>query len=359
LVLSPIRWSPLKHSIAGLARLGIRPSFAQPLSKVVVEQRAWIKSTALVGLAAVLVAGYPGVIPGLASSSLSTALTSPSVATVDEIAWIDPSATRVGLSARGGERAVEVIEDAAPAEPTTPEASIPTQPHEAFTYSVRTGDTVNRLAAQYGLRSSTIIGANYLDRPDRILPGDKLFIPADDSYQPPQRATVPSSTAGSWTPPRAASSKEEAFIFRMVEGARESQRVTGVPASVTIAQAILETYWGSSFLAREANNYFGIKAHTRPGPAGVVWIDAWEVLNGENVVVPEPFRKYNSAAESLVDHGKFFLENGRYRTALQATNDPREFARRINAAGYATDPAYAPKLITYMDRYNLYQYDLS
>src|SRR5436309_11377623 len=159
-------------------------------------------------------------------------------------------------------------------------------------------------------------------------------------------------------PDRPARTPEEAFIFPLVEPAQESQLVTGVPTSVTIAQAILETYWGSSFLAREANNYFGIKAQTKPGSDGVVWIDAWEVEAGQNVVRPEPFRKYSNVVESLVDHGRFFLENSRYRHALEAKNDAREFARRINAAGYATDPAYASKLISYMDRYDLYQYDL-
>ena len=159
-------------------------------------------------------------------------------------------------------------------------------------------------------------------------------------------------------PDRPARTPEEAFIFPLVEPAQESQLVTGVPTSVTIAQAILETYWGSSFLAREANNYFGIKAQTKPGSDGVVWIDAWEVEGGQNIVRPEPFRKYLNVVESLVDHGRFFLENSRYRHALEAKDDAREFARRINVAGYATDPAYASKLISYMDRYDLYQYDL-
>jgi len=57
-----------------------------------------------------------------------------------------------------------------------------------------------------------------------------------------------------------------------------------MPASVTIAQAILETYWGSSRLAREANNYCGIKDQTRLGYAGSVSFDVWEVIGGRNVV---------------------------------------------------------------------------
>jgi flagellum-specific peptidoglycan hydrolase FlgJ len=126
---------------------------------------------------------------------------------------------------------------------------------------------------------------------------------------------------------------------------------------VTIAQAILESYWGTSRLAREANNYFGIKAKERPGTAGVMWIDAWEVLNGRNVIRREPFRAYASIADSFEDHARFFLQNGRYARAVAAMDEPRRFAQEIHRAGYATDPGYSTKLIGLMDQYNLYRYD--
>src|SRR5262249_48816151 len=123
------------------------------------------------------------------------------------------------------------------------------------------------------------------------------------------------------------------------------------------AQAILESYWGSSRLAREANNFFGIKAQTRTGTAGVVWFSVWEVIGGRNVLQNEAFRAYNAVAESFIDHGRFFLENGRYAGAMGVKDDPKQFAREVNRAGYATDPSYAAKLIGLMDRYNLYRYD--
>jgi flagellum-specific peptidoglycan hydrolase FlgJ len=148
------------------------------------------------------------------------------------------------------------------------------------------------------------------------------------------------------------------FIQTAAQAARESQRATGVPASVTIAQAILESDWGLSQLSQQGQNYFGIKAQSLPGSAGVVWFNTWEVLNGRNVVQHEPFRAYASASDSFVDHGLFFIQNARYAAALAVRNDPREFARRINQAGYATDPNYAAKLIGLMDRFNLYAYDL-
>jgi flagellar protein FlgJ len=71
----------------------------------------------------------------------------------------------------------------------------------------------------------------------------------------------------------------------------------------------------------------------------------------------QAFRAYKTIAESFVDHGLFLVENGRYAAAMAVKNDPRQFARAVNRAGYATDPAYASKLIGLMDRYDLYRYD--
>ena len=85
--------------------------------------------------------------------------------------------------------------------------------------------------------------------------------------------------------------------------------------------------------------------------------DVWEVIGGRNVMQSQAFRAYNTVAESFVDHGLFFVENGRYGAAMAARDDPRQFAREVNRAGYATDPAYASKLIGLMDRYDLYRYD--
>lgn len=71
----------------------------------------------------------------------------------------------------------------------------------------------------------------------------------------------------------------------------------------------------------------------------------------------QAFRAYNTVSDSFVDHGRFFVENGRYAAAVAAEGDPRQFAREINRAGYATDPSYASKLIGLMDRYDLYRFD--
>ncbi len=132
---------------------------------------------------------------------------------------------------------------------------------------------------------------------------------------------------------------------------------TGAPASVTLAQAALESDWGDSKLSKDAKNFFGIKAIDKAGTAGVVYMDTWEVVNGRDIVISQAFRAYHSAAESFTDHGLFFQENRRYGAALRVKDDAQAFARAIANAGYATDPAYANKLIKLMDKFNLYRFD--
>lgn len=149
----------------------------------------------------------------------------------------------------------------------------------------------------------------------------------------------------------------QGFVGRCVEPARETQRMYGVPASVTIAQAILESGWGGSELATRANNYFGIKCAAVASPHQIGCIDkaTWEHLNGNDVTMTASFRRYASMRDSFLDHG-LFLTKPRYAAAFKAAT-PDEFARRIWQAGYATDPQYPAKLVRLMDQYELRQYD--
>jgi hypothetical protein len=148
------------------------------------------------------------------------------------------------------------------------------------------------------------------------------------------------------------------FIAAVGEAARRSSRSTSVPASVTVAQAILESDWGRSRLARQANNLFGIKAQGAvKGPAGVVTLPTWEHTGGGDVMVQAPFKAYFTLEQSIDDHGAFFTRNRRYAGAMSVANDAHAFARAIQDAGYATDPNYASKLIGLMDRYDLYRFD--
>lgn len=258
-------------------------------------------------------------------------------------------------------------------------------PYSGLIHEVQPGDTVASIANTYEAKINDIIRENRLQPPYIIVVGQKVVVPngyrplpqkvtlapappaqADTSAAAPPANTVRAPDDGSQQAavqapihslPQLGNTPQEQFIGSIAQAAVDSYNATGIPASVTIAQAILESYWGSSRLAREANNYFGIKAQTKPGPAGVTWMDVWEVIGGRNVVQTEPFRVYSSIAQSFTDHAQFFLENGRYAAALAARKDARQFAIEINRAGYATDPSYSSKLIGLMDRYNLYRYD--
>ncbi|MCL5958157.1 MAG: glucosaminidase domain-containing protein [Chloroflexi bacterium] len=185
-----------------------------------------------------------------------------------------------------------------------------------------------------------------------VAPQDARPVLAARSGEREKDTPTPSPT------PRKQLTFEEQFIAAAAPAAQASERETGVPASVTIAQAMLESDWGKSGLSKTANNYFGIKATGKGGTAGVVWMNTWEVINGQNVTVNAPFRAYKSMADSFVDHGKFFVENARYALALKSAGDSIAFAREIHRAGYATDPAYSDKLIGLMKKFNLLQFDL-
>lgn len=146
-------------------------------------------------------------------------------------------------------------------------------------------------------------------------------------------------------------------------GAQAGSQEFGVPASVTLAQAVLESGWGQFHLG-PANNYFGIKAFARGGrvdvgpiASGFVIRQTHEVVGGRDVVVSARFRSYRSLGDSMRDHGNFLRANSRYAPAFAFSRDPNGFARAIAKAGYATDPAYADKLIGIMRSNDLYRFD--
>jgi flagellum-specific peptidoglycan hydrolase FlgJ len=148
------------------------------------------------------------------------------------------------------------------------------------------------------------------------------------------------------------------FLSIAAQAARQAAATTGVPASVTVAQAILESDWGRSSLAQDANNYFGIKAMGTLGNDGVVWLPTSEYDDsGQLYQTTSAFRAYKSLADSVTDHDLLLEQAARYAPAMRVANDPRQFAQQLSLDGYSTDPAYADKLIALMDRYNLHQLD--
>jgi flagellar protein FlgJ len=194
----------------------------------------------------------------------------------------------------------------------------------------------------------------------------------DGRTRSPGRAWISRADIGPITPPvplpaivaparqiqKYAFASANEFINVVGVAAQRSRKPKGVPVSVTIAQAILESDWGRSRLSRQGNNLFGIKAPGAvSGPAGVVSLATWEHLDDSDVLVQAPFKAYYTIDQSIEDHDGFFTRNRRYASALALGGDPVAFAHAIQDAGYATDPDYASKLIGLMDRYDLYQFD--
>jgi len=142
------------------------------------------------------------------------------------------------------------------------------------------------------------------------------------------------------------------FVARMGRAARSAARAAGVPARLILGQAALESGWGEREIrygdGRPSHNVFGIKAG--PGWNGkVVHVATTEYENGVPRRTVQPFRAYGSYEESFADYARLIGGSPRYR-AVAGARDEVEAARRIQEAGYATDPRYAEKLIGVMDR---------
>ncbi|GIH97815.1 sporangiospore maturation cell wall hydrolase GsmA [Planobispora siamensis] len=171
---------------------------------------------------------------------------------------------------------------------------------------------------------------------------------------------VPAPAAAPAPAPAPAPATPAQFLAQVGPSARLSQKETRVPASVTLAQAILESGWGRSDLAVSDRNYFGIKCSSAghgPYATGCRRHPTTECDSGGCHRTTALFRTYRSPADSFKDHGNFLASSSRYRTAFSHTADPDRFAREIAKAGYATDPAYPAKLIELMRSYDLYRYN--
>jgi hypothetical protein len=196
-------------------------------------------------------------------------------------------------------------------------------------------------------------------RPDFTVLDQGWVAVADTGPAFAPQARVQSPTADPTLAQRSlsATSQQQAFLDATAPAARDASFQTGVPASVTVAQAILESDWGRSQLSQSANNYFGIKATSSMGNDGLVWMPTSEYdASGQSYDTISPFRAYKSLMDSMTDHDRLLL-TGRYAPAMRVANDPKQFAQQLYAAGYSTDPAYADKLIALMDRYDLYRLD--
>ena len=141
------------------------------------------------------------------------------------------------------------------------------------------------------------------------------------------------------------------YVEKYVALAIDEMYRSGVPASITLAQGLLESRYGLSELATKGNNHFGIKCHNN-WQGGKVYHD--DDAKGEC------FRKYDSPEESFRDHSDFLRYRDRYKFLFDLeVNDYKGWAHGLKKAGYATDPAYPAKLIKLIEDYKLYKYDVA
>jgi flagellum-specific peptidoglycan hydrolase FlgJ len=140
-----------------------------------------------------------------------------------------------------------------------------------------------------------------------------------------------------------------AYIDNFKEIAKNNMNQYGIPSSIILAQGILESGAGTGPLSALANNHFGIKCHKDwTGPS----------VSYDDDAAQECFRKYAEAKESYADHATFLVNRTWYADLFKLEkNDYKSWSKGLKAAGYATDPKYAEKLIGIIERYQLNRFD--
>lgn len=141
------------------------------------------------------------------------------------------------------------------------------------------------------------------------------------------------------------------YIENYAPIAKAEMKAHGIPASITLAQGLLESVAGTSKLARRTNNHFGIKCFKRSCKRG-------HCHNFEDDHHKDFFRNYADPADSFRAHSDFLTKGSRYKKLFELSpKDYKGWAKELKRAGYATDPKYADKLISLIERYGLSGYD--
>lgn len=151
------------------------------------------------------------------------------------------------------------------------------------------------------------------------------------------------------TPPKTYSEIKQDYIEQYSEIAIQEMKLYKIPASITLAQGVLESRSGTSVLTRKSNNHFGIKCHK-----------SWKgkKTSHDDDEKGECFRVYKHPRSSYRDHSLFLFERTRYKDLFKLKiTDYKGWARGLRKAGYATDKAYPKKLIKIIEDYELYKYD--
>ena len=143
--------------------------------------------------------------------------------------------------------------------------------------------------------------------------------------------------------------KIKLYIKKFAPAAVKNMRFYKIPASITLAQGVLESGHGESTLAKKANNHFGIKCHK-----------GWKgrSIRHDDDEENECFRSYKNPLKSYRDHSLFLVDRDRYSGLFELKRkDYKGWAKGLKTAGYATDPKYAEKLISLIERFNLTRFD--
>ncbi|HEY8889330.1 MAG TPA: glycoside hydrolase family 73 protein [Clostridium sp.] len=149
---------------------------------------------------------------------------------------------------------------------------------------------------------------------------------------------------------------QQQFFNNVSGGAIKTYKKDGIFASITLAQAMLESGTGSSGLTSKANNLFGVKAYDWTGKT--VQMMTKEHVQGIDIYVLAPFRAYDNWNDSIEDHADFLIQNSTYtQNGVFTSKTYAEQAQALQNAGYATDPNYAISLVILIKQYNLDKYD--
>ena len=162
-----------------------------------------------------------------------------------------------------------------------------------------------------------------------------------------EQSKVYNSVGKVQTPPKNLS-QTESYIYQFANIAKQEMQLFGIPASITLAQGILESGNGQGPLTSRSNNHFGIKCNGWQGA---------KVYHDDDAA-QECFRKYTHAEYSYRDHSLFLFNRSRYAFLFDyKSTDYKAWAKGLKRAGYATDPRYPDKLIGLIERYKLYEFD--
>jgi len=159
--------------------------------------------------------------------------------------------------------------------------------------------------------------------------------PSQEAHREPQQLELPLESPDTDVRP---SATPEAFVASIAPTAKAVAEELGIDPRIVIAQAALETGWGTSVTG---NNLFGIKSH---GKQDGLMVQTHEVVDGERIKVRDSFRQYDSYEDSIADYGSFLQQNKRYKPMLRAAT-LQEQVEALGKSGYATDPEYADKVM--------------